>query len=161
MLQRGYGAGDLSIVYPVARGTGPLLASIAAIVWLGEPAGLHSIAGLALVVSGTFTIAGGLRTLRGGATAQTRRGLAWGLATGVLIAAYTVNDGRAVSVLGATTQQASGLPSLKLRQNIEWVERETIRRALENAGGVKKDAAELMGISQRALSYYLAKYRID
>ena len=53
------------------------------------------------------------------------------------------------------------LPSLKLRQNIEWVERETIRRALESAGGVKKDAAELMGISQRALSYYLAKYRID
>ncbi len=59
------------------------------------------------------------------------------------------------------TPQATGLPSLKLRQNIEWVERETIRRALENAGGVKKDAAELMGISQRALSYYLAKYRID
>jgi len=68
---------------------------------------------------------------------------------------------RAVSVLGAATQQATGLPSLKLRQNIEWVERETIRRALENAGGVKKDAAELMGISQRALSYYLAKYRLE
>jgi predicted transcriptional regulator len=41
------------------------------------------------------------------------------------------------------------------------VERETIRRALEHAGGVKKDAAELMGISQRALSYYLAKYRLE
>ena len=68
---------------------------------------------------------------------------------------------RAVSVLGVATPQATGLPSLKLRQNIEWVERETIRRALENANGVKKDAAELMGISQRALSYYLAKYRID
>ena len=54
-----------------------------------------------------------------------------------------------------------GLPSLRLHQNIEWVERETIRRALEQSGGVKKDAAELMGISQRALSYYLAKYRID
>jgi DNA-binding NtrC family response regulator len=68
---------------------------------------------------------------------------------------------RAVSVLGATVPQTSGLPSLKLRQNIEWVERETIRRALENAGGVKKDAAELMSISQRALSYYLAKYRLE
>jgi len=66
-----------------------------------------------------------------------------------------------ISVLGASTPQTTGLPTLKLRQNIEWVERETIRRALENAGGVKKDAAELMGISQRALSYYLAKYRID
>jgi DNA-binding NtrC family response regulator len=79
----------------------------------------------------------------------------------VVLSAGPIVTARAVSVLGATTQQATGLPSLKLRQNIEWVERETIRRALENAGGVKKDAAELMGISQRALSYYLAKYRID
>ena len=54
-------------------------------------------------------------------------------------------------------RRAPGLPSLKLRQNIEWVEKETIRRALESARGVKKDAAELMGISQRALSYYLAE----
>jgi DNA-binding NtrC family response regulator len=79
----------------------------------------------------------------------------------VVLSAGPVVTARAVSVLGATTQQVTGLPSLKLRQNIEWVERETIRRALENAGGVKKDAAELMAISQRALSYYLAKYRID
>ena len=68
---------------------------------------------------------------------------------------------RAISVMGAAPPQTSGLPSLKLRQNIEWVERETIRRALDSAAGIKKDAAELMGISQRALSYYLAKYRLD
>jgi DNA-binding NtrC family response regulator len=67
----------------------------------------------------------------------------------------------AISVLGVAPPQITGLPSLRLRQNIEWVERETIRRALDSAGGVKKDAAELMGISQRALSYYLSKYRID
>jgi DNA-binding NtrC family response regulator len=66
-----------------------------------------------------------------------------------------------VSVVGPATLQPSGPPSLKLRQNVEWVEKETIRRALQNSGGVKKDAADLMGISQRALSYYLAKYRID
>jgi len=77
------------------------------------------------------------------------------LATGPIITAA------AVSLLGATSSQSSGLPSPRLHQNIEWVERETIRRALQQAGGVKKDAAELMGISQRALSYYLAKYRID
>ena len=64
-------------------------------------------------------------------------------------------------VAGRDFHTAPGLPSLRLHQNLEWVERETIRRALEQAGGVKKDAAELMGISQRALSYYLAKYRID
>jgi len=77
------------------------------------------------------------------------------LSTGAIITTRTI------SILGAAAPQATGLPSLRLRQNIEWVERETIRRALESARGVKKDAAELMGISQRALSYYLAKYRID
>jgi DNA-binding NtrC family response regulator len=79
----------------------------------------------------------------------------------VVLSSGPIITARAISVLGAAAPQATGLPSLKLRQNIEWVERETIRRSLENAGGVKKDAAELMGISQRALSYYLGKYRID
>ena len=79
----------------------------------------------------------------------------------VVLSTGPVITARAVSVLGTTPSQSSGLPSLKLRSNIEWVEKETIRRAIENARGVKKDAAELMGISQRALSYYLAKYRID
>jgi len=56
---------------------------------------------------------------------------------------------------------AVGLPGLNLRQNLEWTERETVRRALQQADGVKKDAAELMSISQRAVSYYLAKHRLD
>jgi len=67
----------------------------------------------------------------------------------------------AISVIGAVTPATKSLPTPKLRQNIEWVERETIRQALESTGGIKKDAAELMGISQRALSYYLSKYRFD
>ena len=66
-----------------------------------------------------------------------------------------------VSMIGATSAPPPGLPSLRLHQNLEWVERETIRRALEQSGGIKKDAAEAMGISQRALSYYLAKHRIE
>jgi len=66
----------------------------------------------------------------------------------------------AVWLMGATTPaRGSGLPSLRLHQNVEWAERETIRRALERARGVKKDAAEAMGISQRALSHYLLKYK--
>jgi DNA-binding NtrC family response regulator len=65
-----------------------------------------------------------------------------------------------ISMLGAAAP-ASDLPSLKLRENVEWAERESIRRALRSAGDVKKDAAELLGLTQRALSYYLAKYKID
>jgi DNA-binding NtrC family response regulator len=67
----------------------------------------------------------------------------------------------ALWVMGATAPPAPGLPSLRLHANLEWAEKETIRRALEQANGVKKDAAELMGISQRALSHYLQKYRFD
>jgi DNA-binding NtrC family response regulator len=67
----------------------------------------------------------------------------------------------AVRILAPASAAPAGLPSLNLRQNIDWVERETVRRALDGAAGVKKDAAELMGISQRALSYYLAKHRVD
>ena len=66
-----------------------------------------------------------------------------------------------VWVMGTTAAPTSGLPTLRLHQNVEWVERETIRRALEQSRGVKKDAAELMGLSQRALSHYLSKHRID
>ena len=79
----------------------------------------------------------------------------------VVLATGPVLTPESVSLLGASSASANGLPSLRLHQNLEWVERETIRRALEQSGGVKKDAAEVMGISQRALSYYLAKYRID
>jgi DNA-binding NtrC family response regulator len=64
-------------------------------------------------------------------------------------------------LMGATSPPSSGLPSLRLHQNLEWAEKETMRRALEQSHGVKKDAAELMGISQRALSHYLQKYRFE
>jgi len=79
----------------------------------------------------------------------------------VVLATGPVIDAAAISMLGATGATPPGLPSLRLHQNVEWTETESIRRALRQAGGVKKDAAELLGISQRALSYYLAKYHID
>ena len=65
-------------------------------------------------------------------------------------------------MLGArATSDAAGLPSLRLHDNLEWAERESLRRALERCQGVKKDAAALLGISQRALSYYLGKHRLE
>jgi DNA-binding NtrC family response regulator len=80
----------------------------------------------------------------------------------VVLSTSPVLTSRTVWLMSATaTPAAAAVPSLKLHQNLEWAERETMRRALEQARGVKKDAAELMGISQRALSHYLAKYRIE
>lgn len=65
-----------------------------------------------------------------------------------------------ITLVSAASPGPQPLPSLNLKQNLDWVERETVRRALDAALGVKKDAAELMGISQRAMSYYLAKHRL-
>jgi DNA-binding NtrC family response regulator len=80
----------------------------------------------------------------------------------VVLSTVPLLTSRTVWLMSATaTPAAAAVPSLKLHQNLEWAERETMRRALEQARGVKKDAAELMGISQRALSHYLAKYRMD
>jgi transcriptional regulator with GAF, ATPase, and Fis domain len=72
-----------------------------------------------------------------------------------------VIEARHISMLGARGAVASGLPSERLHANVEWAERESVRRALESARGVKKDAAERLGISQRALSYYLGKYDVE
>ncbi len=79
----------------------------------------------------------------------------------VVLATTPTIQASAVFMLGAVGTAAPGLPSLNLQQNLSWVEKETLRRALESAGGVKKDAAELMGISQRAMSYYLAKHKLE
>ena len=63
----------------------------------------------------------------------------------------------AVTVEARASVQTAGIRSLKLHQNIEWMECETIRQALAMSTE-KRQAARLMGISPRALSHYLAKY---
>jgi transcriptional regulator with GAF, ATPase, and Fis domain len=65
---------------------------------------------------------------------------------------------RAAVTIESMSVRTGDVPSLNIRENVEWVERETIRRALAMSR-VKQDAARLMGISPRALSYYLDKYR--
>ncbi len=94
-LQRGYRHSDLSVVYPIARGTGPLLSFIGAVLLLGESATLQSVLGLLLIVSGILLVAG----LIGHHERAPGVGVFYGLLTGVFIAAYTLNDGWAVKVL--------------------------------------------------------------
>lgn len=107
LLLRGYRAADLTVVYPVARGTGPLLSSMLAVLLLGETLSAYGVAGVLAVALGVFLIAGGprlLRELRSGAGDPSQRlriqhGVVYGAATGVCIAAYTVIDGYAVKVV--------------------------------------------------------------
>jgi drug/metabolite transporter (DMT)-like permease len=94
-LQTGYRHSDLSVVYPIARGTGPLLSFIGAAWLLGESPTLQSALGMLLIVAGILLVAG----LVGHHERAPGVGVFWGLTTGVLIAAYTLNDGWAVKVL--------------------------------------------------------------
>jgi drug/metabolite transporter (DMT)-like permease len=102
-LLHGYAVADLTVVYPVARGSGPLLSCCAAVVVLGETLSAVGAAGAAGVVAGVFLIAGGpglLRQVHEPAQRQrVMRGLRWGALTGAFIAGYTVIDGYAVKVL--------------------------------------------------------------
>ncbi|MBB2909034.1 drug/metabolite transporter (DMT)-like permease [Streptosporangium becharense] len=95
LLQRGYRHGDLSMVYPIARGTGPLLASLVAVVLLGERPGPAGVAGILLVGTGVFLLGATRRPTRRDLT-----GIGFGFAVGVCIAAYTVWDKQAVSAFG-------------------------------------------------------------
>jgi drug/metabolite transporter (DMT)-like permease len=99
-LLRGYRKADLTVVYPLARGSGPLLSSLVAIVFLGEQLSALGALGIAGVVGGVFLIAGGPGLLRASHDPARRqrihKGMAYGLVTGVFIAAYTVVDGYAV-----------------------------------------------------------------
>ncbi len=98
VLQAGYRVSDLSLVYPVARGSGPLLSFVGAVVLLGErPTGLSAL-GLVLIVGGILLVAGLTREPH----RAPRQGILFGLATGLFIAAYTVNDGWAVKTLGVS-----------------------------------------------------------
>jgi drug/metabolite transporter (DMT)-like permease len=103
VLLRGYAKADLTVVYPLARGSGPLLSSLVAIFVLGEKLSLVGALGLAAVVGGVFLIAGGPRLFRTGqdpvARKKIHKGMVYGLLTGVFIASYTVLDGYAVKIL--------------------------------------------------------------
>jgi drug/metabolite transporter (DMT)-like permease len=98
LLQRGYRHGDFSLVYPLARGTGPLLSTLAAMALFGERPTPLALAGGAIIVACIFYLTGGPRLLHAD-RAHLRRGLLYGFTCGCCIAAYTVWDQRAVSQL--------------------------------------------------------------
>jgi drug/metabolite transporter (DMT)-like permease len=98
-LQRGYQVADLSVVYPVARGSGPMMSSIGAFILLGETPSPQGVLGLLAVVAGIGFIStqGDISAFR---RPRGQDGVRWGLATGSLIAGYTVVDGYGVKILG-------------------------------------------------------------
>jgi drug/metabolite transporter (DMT)-like permease len=95
-LSRSYRSGDLSQVYPLFRGLAPVLVVLGAALLANEYLAPGAMLGIALVSAGLISI-----TFVGGAIGKIPPlALRWGLATSVLIAAYTVADGMGVRVAG-------------------------------------------------------------
>jgi drug/metabolite transporter (DMT)-like permease len=95
VLIRAYGHGDLSQVYPLARGTAPLIVAIVGVLFLGEAMAPARAAAVVAIAGGIMLMAG-----RGGLT---RAGLAWALATAAFTASYTLADGVGARVAGSAS----------------------------------------------------------
>ena len=126
-LQAGYRAGDLSLVYPLARGTGPAISVVAAIAIRHERPAVLALVGAGAVVAGIYALARG--------HASGRAAIAFGLGTGVVIAGYTLWDKHVVDDLlvsgvtlswGTEAVRAMALAPIALRRR----ERVDLRDAL-------------------------------
>lgn len=101
-IARAYQAGDLSIVYPLARGTAPLLLLLWAVLFVGEQPSLAGRLGIALIAAGLYLInlprlGAWLAPLR----ALGQAGPRWALTAGLCISLYTMLDRLALRSLGA------------------------------------------------------------
>jgi drug/metabolite transporter (DMT)-like permease len=133
-LQAGYRISDLSLVYPIARGFGPSVSYVAAVLLLGEKATVLSGLGLVLIVAGILLVAGLMREPH----RAPRGGILFGLLTGLCIAAYTVNDGWAVKVLAISpfiVDFTGNCLRIVVLSPMVWRDRERVaREAREYAG---------------------------
>lgn len=94
LLDRGYRSGDLSVVYPIARGTGPLITVLCAVLLLGEHPTAVAIAGALLIGGGAIALTGDPRSLRQSGNLPA---VGFALLTGCMIASYTLVDKVAVA----------------------------------------------------------------
>jgi drug/metabolite transporter (DMT)-like permease len=95
VLIRAYGHGDLSQVYPLARGTAPLIVAVAGALFLGERMDSARAAAVLAIAAGIMLMAG-----KGGLT---RAGLGWALATAAFTASYTLADGIGARIAGSAS----------------------------------------------------------
>ena len=93
VLQKAYRVSDFAVVYPIARGTGPMLSVLAAIILLGEKPSPIGWISVAAVLLGVFISAGGINIFRSTPGHPRHLGVLWGMLTGLFIASYTVIDG--------------------------------------------------------------------
>lgn len=96
LLNKGYRSGNLSVIYPLARGTGPLFSTVIAIVFLKESASLVAIVGIFLIILGILSITGNPALIL---NPSKDNSLIYAFLCGLTIASYTIFDKIAVSKL--------------------------------------------------------------
>jgi drug/metabolite transporter (DMT)-like permease len=88
-----YRFGDLSLIYPIARGCAPVMVALGAMIWADESLGFWAWVGILTVSAGIMILA----TVRH----ADKRGIGAALLTSAIIAAYSVVDGIGIRVSGA------------------------------------------------------------
>lgn len=94
ILQTGYRKADLSVVYPLARGSGPFISVIGAILLFGEKPGWLAVSGIVMIITGVLVMTG-LR-IKNVPDQKLKNGIVYGCLTGLFIASYTLWDRVAV-----------------------------------------------------------------
>lgn len=93
LLDKGYKIGDLSVIYPLARGTGPMLATLAAVFLLDEHPSAIALTGTALIGLGIIVITGNPIKMKETAI----KPVLFAILCGAVISGYTIWDKVAVS----------------------------------------------------------------
>ena len=99
-LIRAYSHGDLSEVYPVSRGTAPLIVAVVGLAWLQEEMSWLRLTAVATIAGGILLMTGGDRAPGSG---RNRRALGWALGTACFTAAYTIADGLGARLAGSVS----------------------------------------------------------
>jgi drug/metabolite transporter (DMT)-like permease len=129
-LQRGYRTGEFSLIYPLARGTGPLLSTLAAILLLHERPSPLALAGGLVIIASIFLLTNAARLFHED-HAHLRVAIAYGLSTGCFIAAYTIWDRHGVATLAITPllyDAGTAFTQLTLLTPFAWRRRTEVRR---------------------------------
>lgn len=95
LLDRAYRNGDMSLVYPLVRGTGPLITVVFAVLLLHERPSAMAVIGILLIVSGSVILTGDVAAIR---RPGYPRAVGSALIAASMVAGYTLIDKSAVSI---------------------------------------------------------------
>jgi len=169
-LTAAYGAGDLSLVYPVARGTAPLVVTPLAVALLGENLSRPGMAGIVLVVAGIWVSHLGAVASHPGHTG--RRAFALAVFTGLMTAGYSLVNKVGVSLVPVplyaflvfVINVALIHVALALRGRRPWLLRRDLPWARTLAVGVLMMAAYLgvlLAMTQAPVAYVVAAREVS